>query len=188
MKLISHLPWLAGLALLSTIPACAVREAPHPPRAQRALGDWYDDGGPGDVTVEIRLARQRATFFRGGREIGWSYVTTGREGYSTRPGDYTILEKTADKFSNRYGWVEDASGQIVRNPARNDVKLGRGERWVPAPMPYWMRLTWTGIGLHGGPIPRPGETASHGCIRLPEDIVPLVFSQVKVGTPVQILP
>lgn len=177
-----------GLLVFSGLPSCAIQEPVPPPRPERALWDWYDDGAAGEVTMLIELGRQRATFLRDGREIGWSYVTTGREGFSTRPGDYKILEKVIDKHSNLYGWVENEYGEIVRNPARHNVKLAPGERWVPAPMPYWMRLTWQGIGIHGGPIPRPGEPASHGCIRLPEEFVPYVYEQVAVGTRVRILP
>ena len=53
-------------------------------------------------------------------------------------------------------------------------------------MPFWMRLTGYGIGMHAGIIPEPGQPASHGCIRLPHNIAPLLFHAVKVGTPVTI--
>ena len=58
--------------------------------------------------------------------------------------------------------------------------------YVPAPMPYWMRLTSYGIGMHGGLIPEPGKPASHGCIRMPKEFVPILFDSVVVGTPVTI--
>ena len=58
--------------------------------------------------------------------------------------------------------------------------------YVPAPMPYWMRLTSYGIGMHGGLIPEPGKPASHGCIRMPKRFVPVLFDSVEVGTPVTI--
>lgn len=53
-------------------------------------------------------------------------------------------------------------------------------------MPYWMRLTNYGIGMHVGNIPQPGEPASHGCIRMPEEFVPVLFNKVEIGTPVKI--
>jgi hypothetical protein len=53
-------------------------------------------------------------------------------------------------------------------------------------MPYWMRLTSYGIGMHGGLIPEPGKPASHGCIRLPKQFVPLLYEAVDIGTPVTI--
>jgi len=149
---------------------------------------WYDDGGPGAVTIHIRLADQIAEFQRGGRDIGWTYVATGKEGHGTKPGKYTITEKIADKHSNRYGWMEDEFGNVVDGDARYDDKVPPGLTYMPAPMPYWMRLTNYGIGMHGGLIPEPGAPASHGCIRLPHEFVPKLFEVVKVGTPVRITP
>ncbi len=55
------------------------------------------------------------------------------------------------------------------------------------PMPYWMRLTNYGFGMHVGNIPSPGDPASHGCIRMPEKFVPTLFHKVNVGTPVTIM-
>jgi len=159
---------------------------PTPVRAQQVLYRWYDDGGPGKVGITISLRDQIAEFHRGGRPIGWCYVATGREGFGTRPGSYRITEKIVDKYSNRYGWIEDEYGNMVKPDARYDEKVPAGMVYVPAPMPYWMRLTSYGIGMHGGIIPQPGEPASHGCIRLPHDIVPVVYDAVEVGTPVTI--
>jgi lipoprotein-anchoring transpeptidase ErfK/SrfK len=50
-----------------------------------------------------------------------------------------------------------------------------------------MRITHYGIGLHQGEIPRPGEAASHGCIRLPKEFVPKLYEVTKVGTPVKVI-
>ena len=50
----------------------------------------------------------------------------------------------------------------------------------------WMRVTTYGVGMHAGEIPRPGEAASHGCIRLPRDFVPKLYQVTKIGTPVTI--
>jgi lipoprotein-anchoring transpeptidase ErfK/SrfK len=149
---------------------------------------WYDDGGPEPVKIHIRLADQIAEFQRGGRDIGWTYVATGKEGHGTKPGQYSITEKIADKHSNRYGWMEDEFGNVVDGDARYDDEVPTGWRYVPAPMPYWMRLTNYGIGMHGGLIPEPGTPASHGCIRIPHEFVPVLFDAVKVGTPVKITP
>ena len=51
-------------------------------------------------------------------------------------------------------------------------------------MKWFCRLTDTGVGFHIGILP--GYPASHGCIRLPEDIAPLIYQKVKVGTPVRV--
>lgn len=148
--------------------------------------EWYDDYGSGEVTMNINLRTQKAFFARGGRDIGWSYVATGKEGHGTPAGQYRITEKIVDKYSNRYGWIEDGYGNVVNNDAKPTTKRQPGEIYKPAPMPYWMRLTNYGIGMHGGVIPQPGEPASHGCIRLPHEFVPTLYDSVKVGTPVKI--
>lgn len=156
------------------------------PLARVALYDWHDDGGPGNVSIRINLGSQHAYFTRGGRPIGWCYVATGKEGHGTPAGSYRITEKIEDKYSNRYGWIEDEFGNVVDDDAKPSDKVPAGCRYVAAPMPYWMRLTSYGIGMHGGIIPNPGEPASHGCIRLPKDFVPVLFEAVNVGTPVKI--
>jgi lipoprotein-anchoring transpeptidase ErfK/SrfK len=166
--------------------SCAAPTALVPHRAEPVLYEWHDDGGPGKVTITIDLDRQIASYSRGGRPIGWSYVATGKEGYGTSPGQYSITEKIVDKYSNKYGWIEDDFGNVVDDDASPGDRVPPGCRYVAAPMPYWMRLTSYGIGMHAGIIPQPGEPASHGCIRLPKPFAPQLFEVVQVGTPVKI--
>ena len=51
-------------------------------------------------------------------------------------------------------------------------------------MRWFMRLTPEGVGMHVGILP--GYAASHGCVRLPEEIAPKIYEKVKVGTPVEV--
>jgi lipoprotein-anchoring transpeptidase ErfK/SrfK len=150
------------------------------------LHEWHDDGGPGKVAVRISLSDQIAEFERGKRPIGWCYVATGRAGHGTSPGNYQISEKIVDKYSTHYGMIEDAYGNVVNGDATPGTRVPAGMVYVPAPMPYWMRLTSYGIGMHGGVIPEPGKPASHGCIRMPKDFAPILFDAVEIGTPVTI--
>ena len=154
--------------------------------AEPELYEWFDDGGPGKVRIHINLARQRATYYRGERLIGWSFVATGKEGHATSAGTFSISEMIEEKYSGIYGWMEDEDGNVVNGDAMVGDKVPHGCRYVPAPMPYWMRITSYGVGMHAGIIPRPGLPASHGCIRLPHDLAPLLFSVVEIGTPVTI--
>ena len=114
------------------------------------LYQWHDDGGEGKVSIKISLPDQIAEYRRGDRKIGWSYVATGKEGHGTSPGSYKITEKIEDKHSNRYGWIEDEFGNVVDGDAKPGDKVPEGMVYVPAPMPYWMRLTSYGVGMHGG--------------------------------------
>lgn len=168
-----------------TFSSCATTP-PVPKKADRIMYQWHDDQGPGEVKISINLGEQIATFYRGDREIGWSYVATGKEGRGTKPGTYDITEKIVDKHSNAYGWIENEFGEVTNSDATPRSPVNPGETYMPAPMPYWMRLTNYGIGMHVGNIPQPGEPASHGCIRMPKEFVPTLFDTVKVGTPVKI--
>src|SRR5262249_49942480 len=48
------------------------------------------------------------------------------------------------------------------------------------------RITWSGIALHGGPLP--GYPASHGCVRLPYDFAEALFSVTRLGMRVIVSP
>ena len=189
MPISTHvLKMLASGALVVISASCGTGGNPGATawRPERVLYQWYDDGGPGRVTVSISLTDQIAEFQRGGRDIGWCYVATGKEGHDTCPGSYQVMEKIVDKYSNRFGWIEDELGNVTNGDATPGTPVPKGMVYVPAPMPYWMRITGYGIGMHGGLIPEPGKPASHGCIRMPKEFVPELFEVVEVGTPVTI--
>ena len=52
-------------------------------------------------------------------------------------------------------------------------------------MPYFMRLTNTGVGMHQGFLP--GVPDSHGCIRMPEQMVKIFWTHAPLGTPVSVV-
>lgn len=156
--------------------------------SQAPLYVWHGSGQPGPLSVNIDLSEQKAYLFKSGQNVGWTYVATGRSGFATPTGTFRIMEKIADKRSNRYGMIVDRNGDVVNSNATAGVsRIPPGGRFVGARMPYWMRITGYGVGLHAGPIPRPGSTASHGCIRLPRDFAETIFDNASVGTRVTIM-
>jgi lipoprotein-anchoring transpeptidase ErfK/SrfK len=185
---------LAVGGCLVVLAACASVEVAPPPTLPAVpvqapvLYEWHAEGLYGEPSVVIDLQMQRAEVFIGGQYAGWSVVATGKEGFGTPAGDYTILEKVVNKHSTLYGRIVDAAGNTVRADAdaRRDTPPPGG-RFLYAPMPYWMRLTWRGIGMHAGPIPRPGNPASHGCIRLPRPFAIQLYQMVRIGTQVRII-
>ena len=95
------------------------------------------------------------------------------------------MEKDANHRSNIYGSFVDRRGRTVRGGVSTKIDSApSGTRFVGAPMKWFCRLTATGVGFHVGILP--GYPASHGCIRLPEDIAPLIYQKVKIGTPVRV--
>jgi lipoprotein-anchoring transpeptidase ErfK/SrfK len=185
--MLSRWGWAGLTGALLLVQGCAVEKKPEPPPAPK-LYQWHAEGLSGPTRVVIDLRRQMADVTIGGEPAGWAYVATGKEGFSTPAGEYKILEKIVDKHSTLYGWIVDADGNtVIADADTRKHKPPPGGRFMHAPMPYWMRMTWRGIGMHAGRIPEPGEPASHGCIRLPEEFAPLLFDVVKIGTPVQVI-
>ena len=162
------------------------------PDYPRTMKTWKNDRllpktTPENSRVVISLPTQRA-FLMMGDEVVIDYpVSSGRRSHPTPPGEYKILEKLKDKASNAYGRIYDAEGNLVNSDAdsRKDP-VPEGGRFAGAPMPYWMRLTWDGVGHHIGPLPSSRRPVSHACIRGPRAVMPMVFSRVKVGTPVTV--
>ncbi|MBT8044144.1 MAG: L,D-transpeptidase [Verrucomicrobiae bacterium] len=158
----------------------------------RNYGVWRNEAvlartNASNSSIRIDLSAQRG-YLMNGKELAMDYpVATGRSKYPTPTGNYRILEKIqSDKRSNTYGRIYDAEGNLVKSNAdsRTDP-IPEGGKFVGAAMPYWMRLTWDGVGMHKGNVPR--YPASHGCIRTYYKAVSTVFSKVRVGTRVSIV-
>lgn len=133
---------------------------------------------PSNSRIIVSLSKQRG-FLVNGDEVVMDYpVSTGKPSRPTPAGNYTILEKIVKKRSNAYGTVYDSTG--LRTEGETPSSVPSGGSFVGAPMPYWMRLTWKGIGHHIGHVPR--YAASHACIRGPRTVIPVVFSKTKIGT------
>lgn len=160
-----------------------------PPFAsQPSMYVWHGGGQPGPLSVNIDLSEQKAYLVKNGQSVGWTYVATGRSGFATPTGTFRIMEKIANKRSNRYGMIVDSNGDVVNSNATAGVsRVPPGGHFVGASMPYWMRITGYGVGMHAGAIPRPGSPASHGCIRLPRDMAETIFNHAPVGARVTIM-
>jgi lipoprotein-anchoring transpeptidase ErfK/SrfK len=143
---------------------------PAPPATQPAADDYAkyyficsspDSKHDANVTINyilISLAEQRLYAYQGDELVAWSNVSTGKAGHETPVGTFKITQKHIDHYSNKYN---------------------------NAPMPYFMRLTDDGVGLHAGMLP--GYAASHGCIRLPMGMVKELYQHTASGTPVQVI-
>lgn len=157
------------LALLLLLPLHVVLAAGKaPPKNTSTLGTaittvpsrlkpgeylWVPEVSPrGPVVMVVSLPEQRAYVYRNGVLIGASTVSTGKKGYETPTGVFTILQKHEDHYSNVYD---------------------------NAPMPFMQRLTWSGVALHAGRLP--GYPASHGCVRMPYDFAQKLYGATKTG-------
>ncbi|MDH4409458.1 MAG: L,D-transpeptidase [Verrucomicrobiales bacterium] len=129
-----------------------------------AHGDAYINhellaaGKDAEKKVVIDISRQRAFLIIHDLVAIDTAVSTARRGKYTPRGSYPITEKVASgKVSTLYHVY----------------------------MPYWMRLGQSTVGMHVGDLP--GYPASAGCIRLPQRIAPLLFENLTLGVPVEVV-
>ncbi len=137
----------------SAKPAKSTRPAPRLPVLKAGEYRWWPELAPeGPMVMVVSLPEQRLSVYRNGVRIGVSTVSTGKRGYETQTGVFPILERQREHFSNLYD---------------------------DAPMPFMLRLTWSGTALHAGRVP--GYPASHGCIRLPAAFAEKLYDASRRG-------
>ncbi|MEO0454854.1 MAG: L,D-transpeptidase family protein [Verrucomicrobiota bacterium] len=153
------------------------------PRVPLASSYWKLSNHKGTPKVIIDRGGQVASFYLGSKKIGQSPVSTGRRGYETPAGTFRITQKSRYHSSNLYGSFVSSSGKYL-GEANNGQRPPSGGRYVAAPMPYFMRLTDSGVGMHAGYVP--GVPASHGCIRLPKEMAEKFFENLPMGSVVVI--
>lgn len=116
---------------------------------------WYPERSEiGPVAVVVSLSDQLAFVYRNGIRVGVTTVSTGRSGYETPTGVFTVLRKEKMHHSSKYN-----------NAAMPDSQFFFG-----------------GCALHAGGLP--GYPSSHGCVHLPRAFADLLFSITHNGTPV----
>ena len=140
-----------------------------------------EEGNP--FRVEIDLQDQMALLLRGRGVVLESPISSGRYGHLTQTGSFKVLEKEIDHHSSIYGKIVDANGRTIVSDADIDMRVPRGGKFIPAPMHYFMRFH-EADGMHAGYLP--GYPASHGCVRMPEQLAIAFYRAVNVGTPVTV--
>lgn len=133
----------------------------------------HDSPEWGDTYVEVSIAEQHVWYWVGGQLAFESDVVTGlpTAKRSTKTGVYQVLEK--------------ASPRVLRGD-----QLPDGTYEWESPVTYWMRVTWSGTGMHdanwrgsfGGQIYK--SNGSHGCINMPYSKAKELYGIIEVGTPV----
>jgi hypothetical protein len=111
------------------------------------------------IMAIVSIKSQQVTIYDADGWILRAPVSTGTTGRETPAGVFSVVEKDKDHHSNLY---DDAS------------------------MPNMQRITWSGIALHGGPLP--GHPASHGCVRMPYGFAEGLFDKTRLGMRVIIAP
>jgi L,D-transpeptidase-like protein len=111
------------------------------------------------ILAIVSLRSQRITVYDANGWILRAPVSSGQKGRETPSGVFSVIQKEAEHYSNLY---DDAF------------------------MPHMQRITWSGIALHGGPLP--GYPASHGCVRMPFEFAERLFDETRLGLRVIVAP
>lgn len=137
-----------------------------------------------NTQVRIDLSDQRAQMLVNGKVAMDLPCCTGKFGKRTPAGNFTITSKITNKRSTIFGSLYRKGRRVYKGDRRK--YRGRYDRYVGSSLPYWMRITNGGIGMHYSAYVHryPG---SNGCIRMPKAPIKTIFGKTKVGTPVQIV-
>jgi L,D-transpeptidase ErfK/SrfK len=170
---------LVFLTLTLAIPLVAQEPEGLPPEAPRE-----------GMVVTIDVSTNQAYLFRDGQLVKKSAAATGsdkvlRKGrqvwwFRTPRGRHTVVRKVKDPVWTKPDWAFIEEGKKVPPP---DSPL-RKERGT---MGKYALDLGDRVMLHGTNDPKSiGRRVSHGCVRLPNDMLSLLWKEVEVGTAVYI--
>jgi len=161
-------PWLPGEAQPVFLPTQFIL-----PRAPR-------DG------LVLNLANMRLFFFRAGEsgtELATHPIGIGRVGWETPLGSSAVIAK-----------ARDPSWYVPKSIRAEHAAMGDPLPAVVGPGPdnplgrFVMKLDLPGYLIHGTNQPYGvGMRVSHGCIRLYPENIEVIFEQVALGTPVELV-
>src|SRR2546421_13062722 len=131
---------IAG-TLIAALIICGCEEYPpyEPglyPRAAPA-GWWNDEGPSGSAKIIVHIGEQKAYFYKGKQLVGETTVSTGKPGFSTPPGHYSVVWKDKDHISTVFGDYVDDFGNVTKSNinSRKD-SCPHGSHFVGALLTY----------------------------------------------------
>lgn len=126
--------------------------------------------------LEVSISQRKVTAFHGEIPLKSYPIAVGKEGWSTPVGNHRVLQ-TIEYPS----WQNPFTGDVI---ASKDPENPLGDRWIG----FWTDgKNWS--GFHGTPNrDSVGQAASHGCIRMYNEDIRELFSQVTTGTIVKVSP
>jgi len=125
----------------------------------------------GNRHVVVDLSDRRAYVYRSDVVIASYPIAVGKKGWETPTGSFQVTHMQQDPI-----WRHPITNKVFA--AGTDSPLG--DRWIG----FWSD-GHNEIGFHGTPDTNVlGSAISHGCLRMRNPDVRLLYKQVKVGTPV----
>lgn len=140
--------------------------------------------------ITIDVSTNQAYLFRDGQLVRKSAAATGsdkvlRKGqkvwwFRTPRGKHTVLRKITDPVWNKPDWAFVEEGKAIP-PAGSPLRKEKGT------MGKYALDLGERVMIHGTNDPKSiGRRVSHGCIRLPNDMLKVLWKEAAVGTEVYI--
>lgn len=128
---------------------------------------------PTKTRVLVDLSDRRVYVSRGDRVIASYPIGVGKKGWETPTGSFQVLHKQRNPI-----WQHPITGKVF--PSGEDSPLG--DRWIG----FWSDGR-NHIGFHGTPDDEVvGSAISHGCLRMRNPDIRLMYKQVSLGTSVEV--
>ncbi len=127
-----------------------------------------------DTTQVVVSLRDRRVYVSRYNEVIASYpIAVGKKGWETPTGNFRILHKEHNPI-----WKHPITGAVFEGGTNSPL----GDRWIG----FWSDGR-NEIGFHGTPnVDLVGTAVSHGCLRMRNSDVRMLYSQVGIGTPVSV--
>ncbi|MBR8834576.1 MAG: L,D-transpeptidase [Stigonema ocellatum SAG 48.90 = DSM 106950] len=126
---------------------------------------------PNQMQVVVDLNDRRVYVYRQDLVIASYPIAVGKKGWETPTGSFQVINKQTNPL-----WRHPITGRVF--PSGPDSPLG--DRWIG----FWSDGR-NQIGFHGTPeIELVGSAISHGCLRMRNPDVRLLYKQIKMGTSV----
>lgn len=121
----------------------------------------------------VDLSDRRVYVYSGETVIASYPIGVGKRGWETPTGSFQILHKQRNPI-----WQHPITGKIFASGTDSPL----GDRWIG----FWTDGR-NQIGFHGTPDAQViGSAISHGCLRMRNPDVRLLYKQVALGTPVEV--
>ena len=170
--------YLLASVVISLIAAAGLARILSPHVSTSPSSSYYN--------VHIELGEQRGYLYAGD-SIAFDFpVTTGKLGYETPTGDFAVRLKVRNHKSSIYGKIVDPStGAVIHtNVDARRYRGTSGGTFEGTAMNFFLEFA-PSIGIHAGELH--AEPASHGCVRVSDEVAQMLFANVSLGTRVSVV-
>lgn len=128
-----------------------------------------------NTRVVISLSRRRLTLYQNDEVRGEFPVAIGQDEWQTPTGNFAVRDLRTNPIW-QHPITKEAIGPGPSNPL--------GSRWIG----FLVKEQYH-IGIHGtNQETLIGEAVSHGCVRMLEKDVQSLYSHLRIGTPIKVVP